>query len=253
MNQQDVHQGINKMKRANQSSVGLILLHGAGLGSWIWDDLEEKLEYPFLSIDLPGRGKHKNIATKDLSLENYAQSVVSEIYQFNAEKLIIVAHSIGGVVGLEVSHLLQSRIGGFVAISATIPAASGSYISTLPFLTGIFLRSMFIFAGTRPPSPVLRKSLCDDLNEKQTVEIIERFVPESKKLYIDKRNSQDVPVNSLYVRLKDDKALGVPIQNRMITNLNAKQIIDIDSGHLPMLSKTDELARILNTFASKIK
>lgn len=240
------------MKRTTQNSVGFVFIHGAGLGSWIWNDLVRSLEYPFLSIDLPGRGKNKNIATKDLSLENYVQSVVSDIDQFSTEKLVIVAHSISGVISLEISQLLQNRIGGFVAISASIPSANGSYISSLPFLTGIFLRLMFTFAGTSPPSSVVRKSLCNDLNEKQTVEIIERFVPESKKLYTDKRNSQNVPVNSLYIRLKDDKALSESLQNRMITNLNAKQIIDINSGHLPMLSNSDELARILNTFASEI-
>ncbi len=115
--------GINKMKRTTQNSVGFVFIHGAGLGSWIWNDLVKSLEYPFLSIDLPARGKNKNMATKELSLENYVQSVVSDIDQFSTEKLIIAAHSISGVIGLEISQLLQNRIGGFVAISASIPSA----------------------------------------------------------------------------------------------------------------------------------
>jgi pimeloyl-ACP methyl ester carboxylesterase len=77
-------------------------------------------------------------------------------------------------------------------------------------------------------------------------------MPESEKLYTDKLKTKSISVNSLYVRLKKDKAFSETIQNRMIANLHAKQIVDIDSGHLPMLSTPDELAHILNRFATQL-
>lgn len=89
-------------------------------------------------------------------------------------------------------------------------------------------------------------------NEKQALEVINRFTPESKRLYIDRLNTKDIPVNSLYIRLKKDKAFSEKIQDNMIKNLQAKKIIDIDSGHLPMLGKPVELAQILNNFATQI-
>ncbi|MCP4344493.1 MAG: alpha/beta hydrolase [Desulfobacterales bacterium] len=237
------------MKETTNNTIGFVFLHGAGLGAWIWDDLIKKIKYPSLPVDLPGRGKHISIATKGLSLENYVQSVLSDIDQFGPKKLIIVAHSISGIIGLEIVRLLQNRICGFIAVSASVPSANNSYISSLPLFMSIFLRIMITLAGTRPPVSAIRSGLCEDLNEEQTLEIVNRFVPESKKLYTDKLKSQSVPANSMYIRLKKDKALNESIQNRMIANLNEKQIADIDSGHLPMFSKPDELAQILNTFA----
>jgi pimeloyl-ACP methyl ester carboxylesterase len=241
------------MDNATQENIGIVFLHGAGLGAWIWEDVIKRVvSYPCLAIDLPGRGKHSSTTTNNLTLKNYVESVLADIDQFDHQKIIIVAHSISGVIGLEISNRLKDRICGFIAISASIPSVNSSYISSMPLATNLFLRLMFKFSGTRPPEIALRNGLCEDLEKEQTFNVIKRFIPESKYLYTDKIHAQNVPVNSLYIRLKDDKAFSESIQNRMIANLNAKQIIDINSGHLPMLSNSDELARILNTFASEI-
>jgi pimeloyl-ACP methyl ester carboxylesterase len=237
------------MEIAKKSDLGFVFLHGAGLGAWIWDDLTQKLEYPFLAIDLPGRGKHINVATKGLSLDNYVESTLSDIDQFSPDKLIIVAHSISGIIGLEIANARQQRVCGFIAISAFIPIANNSFVSSLPFFTGVFLGLMLALAGTRPPVSAIRGGLCNDLNEKQSLEVINHFVPESKELYTDKLKAENVPVNSMYVHLKKDKTLSEVMQKRMIANLHTKQIVEIDSGHLPMLGKPDALAQVLNTFA----
>ena len=240
------------MKKTNKKSIGFVFLHGAGLGAWIWEEVISKLDYPCLAIDFPGRGKHKDIVTKDLSLNKYVESILPDIDKFSPEKFVVVAHSISGNIALEIARLRQNRIGGFVAVSAAIPPANSSYISSLPIITNMFLRLIFTLVGTRPPESAIRNGLCNDLSEKQASEVISRFVPESKRLYTDKLNTKDIPVNSLYIRLKKDKSFSEVIQNNMIQNLHAKQIIDFDSGHLPMLSKPVELAQILNNFAVQI-
>jgi pimeloyl-ACP methyl ester carboxylesterase len=240
------------MEIKSQKNIGFVLIHGAGLGAWIWEDLISNLGFPCLAIDLPGRGRHADIATSDLSLNQYVESVLFDINQFSPAKLIIVAHSISGIIGIEVSNKLQNRVVGFIAISASIPSMNNSYISSLPFFSGLFLRIMLKFAGTRPPASAIQGGLCNDLDDKSTSKIIDHFIPESKKLYTDKLRVQSIPDNSMYLHLKKDRALSEAIQVRMIKNLHAKQVIDIDSGHLPMFSKTKELAEILNTFASAL-
>lgn len=240
------------MVRKQQKDIGFVLLHGAGLGAWIWKDVLDKLEYPCLAIDLPGRGEHADTAIADLSLNKYVESVISDLNRFRAHKLIIVAHSISGIIGLEAAERIKDRVVGFIAISASIPSAHGSYISSLPFLFGLFLRIILRFSGTRPPASAIRGGLCNDLDDKTTSRVIDHFIPESKKLYTDRLRAQSIPDNSLYLHLKKDQALSESIQIRMIKNLHAKQVIEIDSGHLPMLGRVNELAQILNTFASNL-
>lgn len=240
------------MGQKTQNDIGFVLLHGAGLGAWVWEELISNLGYPCLAIDLPGRGKHADITTNNLTLNQYVESVLLDINQFNSTKLIIVAHSISGIIGLEVADKLQNRVIGFIAISAAIPLNNGSYASCLPFLSGLFLKIMLKFAGTRPPASVIKEGLCNDLDDKITSRIIDNFIPESKKLYTDKMQTQYIPNNSLYLHLEEDRALSEAIQARMINNLHAKQVININSGHLPMFSKTKELAEKINTFASSL-
>jgi len=240
------------MEKTNNEPLGFVFLHGAGLGSWIWEDVISKMEYPSLAIDFPGRGNHNNIKTKNLSLNKYVEFVLSDIDQFSPEKLIIVAHSISGNVALEIAHRRQNRIYGFVAISAAIPTKNNSYLSALPVIMNVFLRLMITLSGTQPPKSAIHNGLCSDLNERHRLNVINRYVPESKRLYTDRINTKDISVNSLYIRLKKDKAFSEKNQNKMIKNLQATKIINIDSGHLPMLSKPVELAQILNNFATQI-
>jgi pimeloyl-ACP methyl ester carboxylesterase len=235
-----------------QKDIGFVLLHGAGLGAWVWEDIISKLEYPCLAIDLPGRGRHADIATTNLSVNQYVESVLFDLNQFRPKKLIIVAHSISGIIGLEVANKLKERTIGFIAISALIPSTNESYISCFPFLFGLFLRIMFKLSGTKPPISAIKGVLCNDLDDKFTSKVIDHFIPESKKLYTDKLQAQGIPDNSLYIHLIKDRAISEAMQVRMINNLHAKQVIDIDSGHLPMFNKTNELAQILNTFASTL-
>ena len=44
-----------------------LLMHGAGLGSWIWDGFIPELNAPAEAIDLPGRGDGRNPGDVTLS------------------------------------------------------------------------------------------------------------------------------------------------------------------------------------------
>ncbi len=239
------------MGNTQQDDIGFVFIHGAGLGAWIWDDVVSKLKYQYLAIDFPGRGKHSSIENRNYSLKSYVDLVLSDVDQFRPKKLIIVTHSIGGIVGLEVNRLRANRVIGFIAISASIPLKNKSFISSMPLLNGLIMRLMMNIAGTRPPDSVLRNGLCNDLDEEQTKCVITRFTPESKYLYTETVKENQLPANTLYVYLSGDKGFSVSLQKQMINNLHGVQVVSIDSGHLPMLSKPKELAEILNQFAQK--
>ncbi len=71
------------MEQKSQKDIGFVLLHGAGLGAWVWEELISNLKYPCLAIDLPGRGKHGDITTNNLTLNQYVESVLLDINQFS--------------------------------------------------------------------------------------------------------------------------------------------------------------------------
>jgi hypothetical protein len=54
------------------------------------------------------------------------------------------------------------------------------------------------------------------------------------------------PVPRTYVRLTEDAIVSLETQDRMISNLGGAEVVDLDSGHMAMISRPADLARVLN-------
>ncbi|MEP6948318.1 MAG: hypothetical protein ABI863_03550 [Ginsengibacter sp.] len=61
-----------------KENTGTILTHGAGLGSFIWEDLIPFLNIPALAIDFPNRNADDN-ATANLTFHAYTKSVIEQM------------------------------------------------------------------------------------------------------------------------------------------------------------------------------
>lgn len=255
MKSQSMNEYINSFQetKMEKQDIGFVFIHGAGLGSWIWEETIRNINSPFLTLDFPGRANKKKENTKNLTLDNYTVSILKDIDGFKPKKIIIVAHSIGGILGLEIARLRKERIIGFVAIGATIPENNGSFISSMPFPNRYVLNIMMTFFGTLPPENAIKSALCSDLTEAQTQEVVKNFVPESIRLYRDKIERKTDIANPLYIVLSKDKDFPIELQKKMSRNLNSHSIVELDSGHLPMISRSKDLAKILNQYLLTIQ
>lgn len=228
--------------------IGMAFIHGAGLGSWIWKGVEMRLPFPSLRLDFPDRGK--GAANPELSLEDYTRHLLDGLEAWSPRRVILVVHSIGGVVGLRVAARLGPRLAGFVAVCAAIPADGGAYLSCLPFSRRLFMTAAMVASGTRPPESAIRKGLCSDLPRSQADEVVRRFVAEARALYAEPCRSQPPKTRTLYVKTAQDREFPPPLQEAMARNLGAAVTARIESGHLPMLSRPDDLAMVLERFAA---
>lgn len=84
------------------SEIGIIFINGAGLNSSIWNDLKSKFQISNLTIDLTNKTK--------LTFDDYVNKFATEISNWKMENFIIVAHSIGALIGLKVAE--QSNMAG---------------------------------------------------------------------------------------------------------------------------------------------
>lgn len=230
-----------------KDNLGIIFIHGAGLGNYIWDDLQPQINWSSLMVEYPNRNADDNANSK-LSFNDYAAKVISDIENFGKQNLIIVTHSIGGIIGLEVAAHFKNRIIGFVGISSAIPKSGNSFISCLPFPQKFIVPIILKLAGTKPPKSAIIKGLCSDLNPSQTKKVVENFTPESINLYTEKTKSKIPNTKKLYVELSNDKEFPVSVQKKMAENLNCREIVTLESGHLPMISIPEKLAEVLNGF-----
>lgn len=230
-----------------EEKTGFVLLPGAGLGAWIWREVAPMLRLPSLAINYPQRD-HKKVE-EHYTLEDYANQAIWQVNSWDYDRYIIVAHSIGGLIGMRVAQKFRKKIAGFIGISAIIPEHGGSFFSAMPFPQRLIMPWMFRFGGTRPPEKVIRDGYCNDLKPEVAGEVVKRFAAESPHLYSDVCDAPVPQGKKLYIQTSADRQLPAKQQLRMAQHLDAQRITTLRSGHLPMLSYPKELAEQLNKFA----
>lgn len=239
------------MTMEKDSKFGLVFIYGAGLGTWIWNDISHSFDIPCLFLDYPGRDIDSK-DTKGLTINDYSDFLCNKINNWQCDKVVIVAHSIGGVIALDTLKKISPKLIGFIAISASIPKSGESFLSSFPWMGRILMKCLYGLLGTKPPENVIRKGLCNDLSKEKADEVFNRFTPESKSIYEQKitYNLPDIP--KLYIKLTNDAAYATQLQEKAIDNLKPDSVVEINSGHLPMISKPDDLIKIINKFTTKI-
>jgi sigma-B regulation protein RsbQ len=103
------------MTTTDQTSSGagkpaLVFLHyfGGAAKSWQWLIDELRQDHDCLALDLPGFGGSKPLV--DLSIERMAENVVEQVQrQCSDRTFILVGHSMGGKIAMEVAYRLREN------------------------------------------------------------------------------------------------------------------------------------------------
>ncbi len=229
--------------------LGFVLLHGAMLGRWIWARVEPLLAGPALAVDLPGRGTRPADVTK-LTLDDVIDSVTADVESWPVDQVVLVAHSLCGILIPALISRLPRRAVHAVFVSAAVPEPGASYLDVLPISQRLFLRLVLLTQrkGLLTPGWAARRALCNELDEPTTRLVLDRLTREAPGLY-GAPVPGDIPASipTLYVKLSADHGFSPALQDQMIARLHDTRLEEIDAGHLPMLGHPDQLAAILNS------
>jgi len=229
---------------------GYVLLHGACLGGWLWERLEPQLDGPTLALDLPGRGASP-ADPKTLTLDAAVDTVIAQIRDWGPSRVTVAAHSMGGIFGLAIGARAPELVERLVFVSAVVPEHGKPMLSAMPPSQRLMVPFLLRFRpqSLKPPAGGVRRSLGNDLDEATTAWVAERVVAEMPAYYRDPVQWDALPATlpRCYVKtLNDQSGISETRQDRMAANLGTAAVTEIESGHLPMLSKPDQLAAVLN-------
>lgn len=89
----------------------LVFLHGFCEDSTMWEDYIEPFEdHRIILIDLPGLGKSDPV--DGLSIQYMAEAVLHVLDALNIDTFLVIGHSMGGYVTMELAKLASNRIVG---------------------------------------------------------------------------------------------------------------------------------------------
>jgi pimeloyl-ACP methyl ester carboxylesterase len=241
-----------------QTDLGFVLIHGGGLGPWVWDRVIPLLNLPALAVNRTGN-TNQNINLKKLTIANCAGFVKTEIEKTGFQRVIVVGHSIGGVIAPEVAAQLPDRIAHLVFIAANIPPEGKRPLDILPLMPRLMNRLVIELQDLGISMPrgqvenVIRNTLCNDTEEETLQWVLSHNIsPEPRALAFERISRANVPdLPCTFIKLLQDRTLSLEAQDQMVENLGGAHVLTLDTGHTAMVSRPKALAQLLNQVAEQ--
>jgi pimeloyl-ACP methyl ester carboxylesterase len=227
-----------------------VLVHGAWHGAWCWFKVIPQLErlgHTVVAPDLPSHGTDRTPA-KEVSLESYAQCVC-RVLDACREPVILVGHSMGGLVISRAAELRPQKISRLVYLAAfllpagrTIFQATGAgenshaITDVIPSEDGSTaalnleaVQQMF-YADCEPRDIALARML---------------LVPQPMAVAatpLSTSNEKWGRLRRIYIECTRDNAIPIEAQRAMTSLLPCQQVITLQTSHSPFFSSSDELS-----------
>lgn len=235
-----------------ESSYIYILVHGAWHASWCWAPIAKMLRqqgHLVLTPDLPGHGKNK-LNPKPVLMEDYVNYILSLVKQL-PEPVILVGHSMAGLVISRVGELLPSAIKELVFVAAYIPKGSQSLLSIAQVSESRNLTPFFCFDESAQeiylkPDPQLVNLFFNACTSKNAQKAIAKLQPQPLRPFIDSVETGEqfnrIPKRSLICRY--DKIL-LPSDQFRMGRAATDNIVYLEADHAAYYSAPKQITTLL--------
>jgi pimeloyl-ACP methyl ester carboxylesterase len=227
------------------------LVHGAWHGAWCWEKLEPalaELGHRAVAMDLPSDDPESSFSV-------YADTVVSAL-EDEGEDLVLVGHSLAGLTLPIAATRLPAR--HVVFLCALIALPGRSFREQLEDEPEILLPGFD--AGMSEADAEDRRRWVDferawaalygDCDEGVARWAFDRLRPQARGLYSDPCPLDRLPeVGYTYIGCSEDRLVNPEWSRRAARERLGVEPIGLPGGHSPLLSRPEELARLLDDVA----
>ena len=226
-------------RRMTESREPILLLSGAGLPVWIWDQVREELAASHETV-VAERPRHDRP-----SLTEYAAAALDSApwERFDGRRALQWRDCRNGIV-----TLAPDRVGAFLAVTAVVPKP-GTQLRRVDAVAEPARAEPGDATGRHPTArcrhPARRgqpRRYEDGRSHRGGVP------PRVARLYWDTPRGGRFPERRGYLSTSQDAELPIGLQRRFARNLDTSWNESLDSGHLPMLEAPHALARRIANF-----
>lgn len=230
-----------------------ILVHGAWHGGWCWHRVAARLRqasHTVLAPDLKSLGVDRT-PVGEVTLLTWTQQI-SSLVLAQADPVVLVGHSRGGIVLSEVAELVPERVQKLIYVTAFL-LENGRSLQDAAATDPESLVGPGTVLAADHQSATIRGDLVrecfygqcsdDDVELASSLLVPEPLKPLITAVHVTNERFGRVP--RTYVECTRDRAITLPLQRRMQQALPCRERITLETDHSPFFSQTAELTNAL--------
>ena len=236
-----------------------VFVHGAWSAPYAWQTVKNyllKTGHQVYLIQLPGHGQDA-ADPKTLHMESYIKYVSDSITAIG-RNVILVGHSIAGMIISGVAEKIPDLIEKLVYVAAYVPVSGQSAYALSLLDQQSLLGASLLVSEDQSQFDIKRDDIinifCQDGAQGVQQLILDNYrsepaAPSSDPVVLSK--DRFGKVTKFYIQTLQDHGIGNVLQKEMIGGAAITNIYQVESGHFPSLSKPEELSDIFEQIAQK--
>ena len=233
----------------------ILLMHGSGLSHIVWSFHEQFYStqgFNILSVDLPGHGNSEGPSLK--SIEEISDWIKSLMTKLNIEKIIIIGHSQGALVGIDFAARYPKFILSLVLVAGSYKmpvnqdlinyAEAGDEKAILLMMKWGYEGSK-AFIGGNPVKKIINSS-------REIREILAVDLNACNNYKDGKESLKKISCPTLCIFGDLDKMVPLEVGNKMASMINKSETKIINNcGHMIIFEKAFEMRKLVKEFLTK--
>lgn len=234
-----------------------VLVHGAWHDGSCWNQLAALLRargHHIITPDLPGHGSDSTPPHK-LSFKSYTR-FLADLLESLADDVVLVGHSMSGMVISEVACTVPHKISQLIYVSAYLPRHDESVFDLIALNRGhepftAIEQAMEMSPDKRTCSveksriiPLFYNLTPTQLAcEAEAAFGVQATLPLAAKVKLDETVLAAIPAT--YISCSKDKVIPLHHQRRMLARRSCNKVLQIETDHSPFYSAPEQLADLL--------
>ncbi|MFE0474237.1 alpha/beta fold hydrolase [Streptomyces sp. NPDC058947] len=226
----------------------VVLVAGAWLGAWAWDEVAAALRgagHGVHPLTLTGLAEKRD--TQPSGQQTHVRDVVDEVDRLGLRDVVLVGHSYAGIPVGQAAERIGERLRRVVFVDANVPVHGESFLSGWP--SEHVRRALDAHGGSWPP-PGPRDCAGQGLTDEQIARFLGGSTPHPGVTLTEPAvlsgSLGDLPAT--YVKCLLDGEEPMPAVAGLLRSERWERV-ELDTGHWPMFSQPRELARVLRAAA----
>ena len=244
--------GAYSQNKTNKKMETIVLVHGAWSDASAWGQVAPVLKakgYEVVEVNLPGHGKD-NTSFATITLQSYVDAVKKAIG--NRKNILLVGHSMGGVVISQVAEEIPAQIKELVYLAAFLPRNGESLLSLSQQDADSHIGKYLQIDKDNGNANLAKEGIIDvfaaDAPKAVADQLIANFkadplAPFATPVVLTDANFGSV--KKVYIHTLNDHAVSYTLQQAMVKNGHVEREYTIPTSHAPFISMPGILAAII--------